>query len=750
MKSIKLKLLIFIGMIVIVCSTILIHRTYTSVHSYVDNLTKQELHLALNFDLAIREYVAETIRPMMFNLVGEGKFIPETMSSSFVARSIFEKVRKNFPDYIIKFASGNPRNPVNQAGPEELNMITYFNDNPDNKVWTGEIAMGSREYLATFSAMRMEKACLRCHGNPKDAPIELIKRYGPDASFYRPFGEVVGMDTIAIPSDTVEKLLLDEKFKNLGFLGMVILLLIASLVFVFKFVITDRLSRITNHFLDAEKQIEKYKITNIEIEGADEIATLAISFNKLAKKLNNTYIELTLEIERRKQVQKALQESENRLRTVIDHAPIIIWAIDQNGKIIFSKGRVLDKLGLRPGEAVGRSIFDMYADNKQIVSDTHRALSGETFSSVTEVEDIVFESRYSPLKDEQGSVTGAIGVAVDITERKNAEKSMYESEEKYRKLFEMESDALALMKVETGNMLDVNVSFIKLYGYTKEEILCMKNTDFSAEPDKTKKSVQNVENFIPLRYHKKKNGTVFPVEITTNMFEHQGSNVLLAAVRDITDRKIIEKQITESLREKEVLLGEIHHRVKNNFEIISSLLNISSMATQNQEIQNLLLSSRTRIHSMAMIHSQLYQSDRFDRIDMARHIGELTEHLLLLYGMQNKVDLVIEPSEVYLSLSQAIPCALILNELITNSLKHAFVDRKHGKIQISIHNSDNNTVLLRMRDDGRGIPDEVDVKPAGGLGLELVKHLSVGQLKGEMRFNNNDGTEICIEFKRLK
>ena len=132
MKSIKLKLLIFIGLIVIVCSAILIHRTYFSVTSYVDNLTKQQLNLALNFDLAIREYVAETIRPMMFNLVGEGKFIPETMSTSFVARSIFEKVRKNYPDYIIKFASGNPRNPVNQAGPEELNMIAYFNKNHDN------------------------------------------------------------------------------------------------------------------------------------------------------------------------------------------------------------------------------------------------------------------------------------------------------------------------------------------------------------------------------------------------------------------------------------------------------------------------------------------------------------------------------------------------------------------------------------------------------------------------------------------
>ena len=108
MKSIKLKLLFFVGIIVIICSAILIHRTYISVTSNIENLTKQQLSLALNFELAIREYVAETIRPMMFNLVGQGKFIPETMSTSFVARSIFEKVRRNFPDYIIKFSSDNP------------------------------------------------------------------------------------------------------------------------------------------------------------------------------------------------------------------------------------------------------------------------------------------------------------------------------------------------------------------------------------------------------------------------------------------------------------------------------------------------------------------------------------------------------------------------------------------------------------------------------------------------------------------
>ena len=630
MKSIKLKLLIFIGMIVIVCSSILIQRTYTSVTSYVENLTNQQLSLALNFDLAIREYVAETIRPMMFDLVGEGKFVPETMSTSFVARSIFEKVRKKFPDYIIKFASGNPRNPINQASPEELNMIAYFNNNPDNTVWKGAIAMGGREYLATFSAMRMEKACLHCHGNPNDAPIELIKRYGPDASFYRPLGEVVGMDTIAIPSDTVNKLLLSEKFKNLGLLGTVILLLSVSLIFVFKFVITDRLSKISNHFSDVEKQGDDLKIGGVETTGEDEISGLAKNFNKLAEGLNNTYTKLKTEIEERRQAQKAL----------------------------------------------------------------------------------------------------------------------HESEEKYRKLFEMESDALALVDIETHEMLDVNNAFIQLYGYSMEEIFCMKITDFSAEPDQTNKSIQNLEEFIPLRYHKKKNGTVFPVEITANFFEHTGRMVHMAAIRDITDRKIIEEQITSSLRDKEMLLSEIHHRVKNNFEIISSLLDISGMATENQEIKNHLLSSRTRIHSMAMIHSQLYQSDRFDWIDMGKHINELAEHLLFVYKNEKKVNLKIEPSEVYLSMNQAIPCALILNELITNSLKHAFVEKEHGKIQISIHNSDDNTVLLRVKDDGGGIPEEVDVKPAGGLGLELVKHIAVGQLKGEMRFNNNDGTDICIEFKR--
>ena len=175
-----------------------------------------------------------------------------------------------------------------------------------------------------------------------------------------------------------------------------------------------------------------------------------------------------------------------------------------------------------------------------------------------------------------------------------------------------------------------------------------------------------------------------------------------------------------------------------------------SIEISSIQIKFLLLNSRNRIHSMAMIHSQLYQSDQFGRVDMVKHINDLAEHLLFVYGCKKKVNLAIEPSEIYLSVNQAIPCALIINELITNSLKYAFRDSVQGKIQISINNSDDNTVLLRVKDDGDSISGGMDLKDADGIGLEMVKHLVVGQLKGEIRFNHDDGTDIFIEFKRLK
>jgi len=226
---------------------------------------------------------------------------------------------------------------------------------------------------------------------------------------------------------------------------------------------------------------------------------------------------------------------------------------------------------------------------------------------------------------------------------------------------------------------------------------------------------------------------------------------ILGVLVDISDRKQLEESLKTSLKVKQMLLSEIHHRVKNNLEIISSLIDLSSMNTENREKQKLLSDVHSRIHSMALIHNQLYKSNRFDQVDMKIHVQEMMDYISIVYGNSEKfIDFVIEAPEMYLPLNQAIPSALALNEIITNSFKHAFRESKQGTINICINNPADDTVFMRVKDDGVGISEGIDFNNTKGMGLKLVKHLIEDQLKGEVRVNRDDGTEIWIEFKKLK
>ncbi len=382
MKSIKSKLLIYVGLIVLIFSAILFYRTYTLITDNYENLTNQQLSLALNFDLAIRNYVAENIRPLMFHLLPKGRFIPQSMSTSFVARNIFNKVRDKFPEYIIKFSADNPRNPVNLAGTEERDMIKYFNENPEKKVWTGEIKLGNKPYFAKFSAMRMEGSCLPCHGNPADAPAELLKIYGSKASFNLPLGKVVGLDTIAIPKAKVKALFFNKTVNSFVLLGSGLVLLCMSLFFVFKFVITDRLSKITEHFVNAEENDGFMEIRPIEIGGRDEIATLTNNFNKLAHRLNDYYtllgekveertkelskanVQLIKEIEERKQAEALLKRSENTLKSIFQSAPIGIGIVTHR-IISWTNDQFQNMIGYSMDELEGQNARILYESDEE-------------------------------------------------------------------------------------------------------------------------------------------------------------------------------------------------------------------------------------------------------------------------------------------------------------------------------------------------------------------------------------------------
>jgi two-component sensor histidine kinase len=161
---------------------------------------------------------------------------------------------------------------------------------------------------------------------------------------------------------------------------------------------------------------------------------------------------------------------------------------------------------------------------------------------------------------------------------------------------------------------------------------------------------------------------------------------------------------------------------------------------------DLFADSRNRVNAMALIHTQLYRSERFDKINMEEHVQELSKKLLQIYSMEKTIALDIKFANIYLNINQAIPCALVLNELITNACKHAYREGQKGTISISMQKSDDNTFLLRVKDDGAGIPEEVDIGKVKSLGLSLVRNLVYNQLKGKIDVRSNKGTEFLIDF----
>jgi signal transduction histidine kinase/ActR/RegA family two-component response regulator len=330
MRSIAAKFLVPLALLGLLFAGFLHYRSYSTTRQHVLESMDRQAAIAMEFNLAVRAYVAEQVRPIVASMIGKDDFIPEAMSTSFVSRSVFEKVRAKFPDFIVKFSSDNPRNPVNLASPEELTLIEYFNAHPAVNEMTTQMHVNGQEYRAHFTAKRMEPNCLRCHGRPEDAPAALLKRYGAEASFNRPLGQVVAMDTVAIPMNQLNAALTSENTRQsaISLVGLAVLL--GGIWLAFRFTISRRLALMATHFRKIANQADDAPITPVEIAGRDEIAQLGAGFNTLAQKLQTTYAsleervaartselaeaneELNRQIAHRELVQQQLQEAKTR------------------------------------------------------------------------------------------------------------------------------------------------------------------------------------------------------------------------------------------------------------------------------------------------------------------------------------------------------------------------------------------------------------------------------------------------------
>jgi PAS domain S-box-containing protein len=301
-----------------------------------------------------------------------------------------------------------------------------------------------------------------------------------------------------------------------------------------------------------------------------------------------------------------------------------------------------------------------------------------------------------------------------------------------------------------GKIIFVNAAGMRLLGAASEEEVIGKrflefvHADSIPLVEKRKDLLENKALDLPFVEEKyvRLDGRIIDIEASTVEFSFYGKSAFLTLARDITDRKHAEEQIRASLKEKEVLLKEIHHRVKNNLQIVSSLLYLQSRKTSDDQALCVLRESQARVRSMALIHEKLYQCDDLANIDLADYVRSLTTYLLNSYGAAyHRVNLRINVESTPLGLDRAIPCGLIINELVSNALKYAFPDGRHGEILVDLLRDGEGKLILVVKDDGVGLPENLDIADAPSLGLQLVGTL-VKQLDGTIDVDRTGGTEF--------
>lgn len=245
---------------------------------------------------------------------------------------------------------------------------------------------------------------------------------------------------------------------------------------------------------------------------------------------------------------------------------------------------------------------------------------------------------------------------------------------------------------------------------------------------------------------RRKDGTEFSAEASISKVHVGGHTMFTVILRDVTERMLNEERVKASLREKEALLKEIHHRVKNNLQVVSSLLGLQSRVVADLETRKMFQESQDRIHSMALLHESLYQSHSLSQINFPEYIRQLANHLFQSYGVSaDRIHLRTNLDSLSLSLDAAVPCGLIINELVSNSLKYAFPDGRQGEVRIELHGLSDGTTRLVVADNGVGLKAEVDWVNTRSLGLRLVRTLAQ-QLGAQLEVNTSRGMEVQLAF----
>lgn len=350
--------------------------------------------------------------------------------------------------------------------------------------------------------------------------------------------------------------------------------------------------------------------------------------------------------------------------------------------------------------------------------------------------------------DEHGKLVRIAGYCQDITEREEAEETRH----RLVHLVESSGDAIFALSLE-GRIESWNAAARKIFGYSAEEVIGKSSSmlvpehgghDLERLLSALREGASAVHHQLQYR---RKDGSLFDAAVALSaIVDHEGRIVGLSkVVRDISEQKLAQQRMLQSLREKEVLLREIHHRVKNNLQVISSLLNLQMERVMNPAARQALTESQSRIRSMALVHSLLYRAKDFAHIDFLEYLRTVVESLVSTYGADpSTIETSVSGTQVQLDIERAISCGLIVTELVSNALRHAFPHHRHGHIDVAV-TSEGDQVKLEVRDDGVGLPHEAQPGGVPSFGLQIARTLTQ-QLDGAIELVVDRGTAAHVTF----
>ncbi len=457
---------------------------------------------------------------------------------------------------------------------------------------------------------------------------------------------------------------------------------------------------------------------------------------------------------------KKKSKNDKKYRDIFESLHDVYYRTDKEGLITEISPSVRRQAGYDPEDVIGHPVMDFYSDPSAGMLFTRRL---KQTGSINDYElkllakdgreiDVSVSSRI--VFDESGRPLGVEGVLRDISARKQAEEALRESETKYRSM--VEHSIQGIFTIQDFRIVYANEALAHIIGYTLEELQSLPPERIRAlvlpeDQDlvwgRMKDRLEGKR--VPPRYEcraVKKDGSVVWVEIISSLIDYRGKPAIQGAAIDITDSRQAEERIRASLKEKEVMLREIHHRVKNNMQIILSLLRIQSRLVTDRHTREMFNQSQNRIRSMALIHEALYKSDDLANIDFSEYISRMATHLLSLYREEvGQVRINQETERIFLDINKAIPCGLILSELISNALKHAFPGRRDAEVLIKMTPDKKGKYTLVVKDNGVGFPEKLNFREANTLGLQLVADL-VSQLQGQIELRRKEGTEFTLRF----